>query len=81
MTPEEVARIARITTQTVNIHIRMHQMGKHGGLKASKIGRNWRILESDLREYLGIAPDVPLVIPPPDVDDSDDDVTAADAPT
>lgn len=80
-TPDEVARIARITPQTVNIHIRDSREGKWG-LKASKIGRNWRILESDLREYLGVGPDVPIVIPiaPPDVDDSDDAVTASDAP-
>ena len=73
LTPDEIARIARVTPATVHNHI------KEEKLKARKIGRNYRILECDAREYLGLPPDVKIVIPPPPVD-PDNSSAASGAP-
>lgn len=45
LTIEEVAKILRVSTRTVNRYI------ESGRLKASKIGQ-WRIKESDLEAFL-----------------------------
>jgi len=45
LTIEEVAKILRVSTRTVNRYI------ESGRLKASKIGQ-WRISQKDLEEFL-----------------------------
>jgi excisionase family DNA binding protein len=46
-TPDQVAAYLQITKQTVMGHIR------DGQLRARKVGRFWRVTESDLQDYLG----------------------------
>ena len=46
MTPEEVAERLAITPKTVRRFLR------EGRLKAMKVGRLWRVRESDLLEYM-----------------------------
>jgi len=47
MTPEEVAERLAITPKTVRRFLR------EGRLKAVKVGRLWRVRESDLLRYMG----------------------------
>jgi excisionase family DNA binding protein len=44
--PEEVAEYLQITKQTVMTHIRSRK------LRARKVGRFWRVAESDLQAYI-----------------------------
>ena len=46
LTPEEVAEILKIQRKTVYSYI------KDGKIKAGKVGKEWRIREEDLKEYL-----------------------------
>lgn len=45
-TPKEAAAILKVSERTVNEWLRS------GKLKASKIGRQWRITETQLNEFL-----------------------------
>lgn len=46
-TPEEVAEILKVETQTVRAHLRQ------GSLKGFKVGRVWRVREDDLKAFMG----------------------------
>lgn len=45
-TPEEVAKILKVTPRTVRGYLRK------GELKGAKIGREWRVTEEQVREFL-----------------------------
>jgi excisionase family DNA binding protein len=47
LTPQEVSSLLRVSVYTVRRWI------KEGSLPAYKVGRGWRIRESDLDEWLG----------------------------
>jgi putative molybdopterin biosynthesis protein len=47
LTPHEVSNLLRVSVYTVRRWI------KEGNLPAYKVGRGWRIRESDLDEWLG----------------------------
>ena len=47
LTPHEVSNLLRVSVYTVRRWI------KEGNLPAYKVGRGWRIRESDLNEWLG----------------------------
>lgn len=47
-TPKEVAETAKVTLLTVYRHL------ASGLLKGKKVGRQWRVTEDSLRDYLGI---------------------------
>jgi len=50
LTVEDVARILRISEYTAR------EMCKNGEIKSRKIGRNWRVKQEDLREYIDREP-------------------------
>jgi excisionase family DNA binding protein len=45
---EEIAEILKVTQRTIYNHI------KKGSLKAIKIGKYWRVKQSDLEQFLSI---------------------------
>lgn len=55
LTLEETARYLRVSGQTV------YNMIRDGRIKASKVGREWRFLRSDIESYLGGAELEPVV--------------------
>lgn len=51
LTTEDVARLLRISEYTAR------QLCKRGEIKAKKIGRNWKVKQEDLREYIDRRPE------------------------
>jgi excisionase family DNA binding protein len=51
LTTEDVARILRISEYTAR------EMCKRGEIKSKKIGRNWKVKQEDLREYIDRQPE------------------------
>ncbi len=47
-TPEEAARILKVTRRSVYGYI------KSGRLRAAKVGKGWRVTEESIRELLGL---------------------------
>ena len=51
LSPIEVAEILQVKKNTV------YEMIKRGDLKATKMGKQFRIARNDLYEYMGISPE------------------------
>lgn len=52
LSTKDIANTLNISERQVRSLCLTHLRGEEGGLRSGKVGRNWRIAESDLNEFI-----------------------------